>query len=107
MGLGWNVLACLCISLWSFGCAFIVLVILKYTMGIRLDLEEELKGSDEVEHNIKDDPVSSSTRHVLGRHVSVDGARNARRVSASASEVIQSPVEVFGKSNDDTGVASH
>jgi len=75
--LGWNMLAALTITLWSFGCAGIVFLTLKYTIGIRLSPEDELKGSDQVEHNIFDAEDESTNlpvvRHALGRKVTVAG----------------------------------
>jgi len=75
--LGWNCLAALVITAWCFGCAAIVFTILKYTLGIRLDPEDELRGSDQVEHNIFDAEDEQSNlpvlRHALGRKVTVAG----------------------------------
>ena len=42
---------------------------LKYTLGIRLSLEEELRGSDEVEHNIKEVAKPLQRNHSLGKRV--------------------------------------
>ena len=38
---------------------------MKKTIGIRLEPDEELKGSDEIEHNVK----GNENSHVLGRKV--------------------------------------
>lgn len=67
----WNVVACLAITAWSGGLTAIVFLVLKYTIGIRMSLDNELKGSDFVEHNILeqqfDDPAHKN--HSLGKHV--------------------------------------
>ena len=43
---------------------------MKYTMGFRMPLTEEIRGSDDVEHNIIDDMVIAEKNHSLGRKVS-------------------------------------
>jgi len=70
--LGWNLLACLTITVWSFGCAAIVFAVLKYTIGIRLEPDEELRGSDAIEHGILDTtcPVLGKSSSVLGKKMS-------------------------------------
>uniref|UniRef100_A0A1I8GAW9 Ammonium transporter n=2 Tax=Macrostomum lignano TaxID=282301 RepID=A0A1I8GAW9_9PLAT len=50
--LGVQLLACVCLGAWSAGVTFVTLGTLKLTIGIRLSPEEELLGSDFVEHNI-------------------------------------------------------
>jgi len=69
--LGWNLLAALTVTAWSFGCSFIVFMALKYIpfLGIRLDEDEEIRGSDEVEHNIVAPEGQEGQSHALGRKV--------------------------------------
>ena len=42
---------------------------MKYTLGFRMSLPEEIRGSDDVEHNIIDDMVLAEQSHTLGRRV--------------------------------------
>lgn len=42
---------------------------LKYTIGIRMSLDHELKGSDAVEHNIHEVPKPQERNHALGKTV--------------------------------------
>ena len=55
---------------------------MKFTIGIRMDLDEEIRGSDEVEHNIHEfDPKSGVRRtHSLGRKVSKEVPQNNIRI---------------------------
>ena len=46
---------------------------LKYTVGIRMSLDHELRGSDEVEHNIHEVPKPSEKNHTLGKTVEYPG----------------------------------
>lgn len=46
---------------------------LKYTIGIRLSLDDELRGSDEVEHNIREVPKPLERNHSLGKKVEYRG----------------------------------
>jgi len=66
--LGWNLLASLVVTLWSAGLSAIVFAVLKYTVGIRLSEEDEIKGSDAVEHNIID-YNGIEHKHPLGKHI--------------------------------------
>lgn len=83
--LGWQLVAGVTITAWCFGCAFIVFMALRYTVGIRLDEGDELRCSDEVEHNIFDPNdssvgtgvMTSSQRHALGRKVQGKGTNVA------------------------------
>jgi len=72
--LAYNIAGSLAITVWSGGLVGIVFLVLKYTIGIRLKVDEEIRGSDEVEHNICEDvDVShlprSEQKHSLGKHV--------------------------------------
>lgn len=67
--LGWNLLAAVAVTAWSFGVSGIVFGVLKYTIGIRLTEEEEIKGSDEVEHNIQERYDVAEFHHALGKHI--------------------------------------
>uniref|UniRef100_A0A069DMW4 Ammonium transporter n=1 Tax=Clytia hemisphaerica TaxID=252671 RepID=A0A069DMW4_9CNID len=67
--LAWNLAGCLAITLWSGGLATIVFLTLKYTIGIRMSLDHELKGSDAVEHNIHEVPKPQERNHALGKTV--------------------------------------
>lgn len=67
--LGWNLLAAVTVTVWSFGCSAIAFTALKYTVGIRMTEGEELRGSDEVEHNIVDPEGEEKTSKALGRKV--------------------------------------
>ncbi|KAK3760662.1 hypothetical protein RRG08_015767 [Elysia crispata] len=51
--LGVQVLACVVIIVWSAVTSAIILVFIDLTVGLRVSLEEELIGSDVVEHNIQ------------------------------------------------------
>jgi Ammonia permease len=42
---------------------------MKFTLGIRVSSEQELRGSDEVEHNIIEYVKTIETKHVLGKRV--------------------------------------
>ena len=42
---------------------------MKYTVGIRLSLEHELRGSDEIEHNIHEVAKPLERNHTLGKKV--------------------------------------
>ena len=42
---------------------------MKYTIGIRLSEEDEIRGSDEVEHNIVEPEGGEGASHALGRKV--------------------------------------
>jgi len=55
--LGYNLIACLAITLWSGGLTTILFLILKYTIGIRASLEDEILGFDDVEHGIVNDDI--------------------------------------------------
>lgn len=85
--LGYNLAGCCAITVWSGGLAAIVLVVLKYTLGIRMSELEEEKGSDEVEHNVVED-VSDiehiETKHALGKHVIREN--NTNLISAHGTE---------------------
>jgi len=50
--LGWNMIATLVITLWIVGLSLILFTVLKYTIGIRLDEADELKGADAVLHDL-------------------------------------------------------
>jgi len=54
--LGWNILEAIIISVWSFGCAGIVFLTLKYTIGLRISEEEEILGLDVIDHNVDHSP---------------------------------------------------
>merc|ERR1719318_1580209 len=65
--LGMNIAFSLATTVWSGGCTFILFLILKYTLGIRMTLEDELLGSDQVEHNIN--AHSKRRKHTLSHCV--------------------------------------
>ncbi|XP_057308412.1 putative ammonium transporter 3 [Hydractinia symbiolongicarpus] len=67
--LAYNIAGAMAISVWSGGLTAIVFFILKYTIGIRMSYEQELLGSDQVEHNIVEDIIPNEGNHVLGKHV--------------------------------------
>jgi len=68
--LGMNIAFSLAVTLWSGGLTALQFLVLKYTLGIRMPLEDEILGSDQVEHNIVEDTELVSERnHSLGRHV--------------------------------------
>lgn len=69
--LGWNLLAAVVITVWCFGCAFIVLKVLDKLIDIRMDMEHELKGSDEVEHGITNTEFgpAGGDNHTMGKRV--------------------------------------
>lgn len=69
--LGWNLLAALVVTVWSGVLAAIVFAVLKATLGIRLTEDEEMRGSDEVEHNVIEHyiPGRHEQKHPLGKHI--------------------------------------
>lgn len=74
--LGWNILCCIVISAWHFFLGGMVFGALRLVVGIRLSEEDEIKGSDAVEHGI----LEYSGTTALGKRVE--------------------PVLEFGKMND-------
>jgi len=54
--LGWNIVCALTITVWSFGVSVLIFLGLKYTLGLRISVEEELLGLDIVDHNVNHDP---------------------------------------------------
>ena len=50
--LGWNILCATIITVWSFGVALVVFLLLKITIGLRITPEEEREGLDRVDHDI-------------------------------------------------------
>ncbi|XP_066927041.1 putative ammonium transporter 3 [Clytia hemisphaerica] len=83
--LAWNLAGALAITCWSGGLAAVVFLILKYTIGIRMSLDHEIKGSDEVDHNIKDalPPTERKRKHTLGRYVEKKLSVVSRKFSSS------------------------
>lgn len=75
--LGCNLLAGLVITLWSGVCTAIIFTVLKFTIGIRMSLEDEFRSADEIpcsdgaEHDIFEDPAEKKTNNVLGKRGSV------------------------------------
>ena len=55
----------LSVAVWSVAVTFIVVSILKYTVGIRVPLEHEIVGLDDTEHNIEFDNNSISKEEIL------------------------------------------
>ncbi|GFS06395.1 ammonium transporter, partial [Elysia marginata] len=51
--LGVQTLACVVITAWSAITSAIILVLINLTVGLRVSMEEEILGSDMVEHNIQ------------------------------------------------------
>ena len=63
---------------------------MKYTFGIRIRIDEELLGSDEVEHNIIEYVKTIETKHVFGKHVlnkkNIQGQNN---IGMSSSQLVK------------------
>ena len=55
----------LSVAVWSVAVTFIVVSILKYTVGIRVPLEHEIVGLDDTEHNIEFDNNSINKEEIL------------------------------------------
>ena len=66
---------------------------MKYTIGFRMSLPEEIRGSDGVEHNIIDDMVLAEQSHTLGRRVTKKEA--ITNVELGEINDIDMPVQTF------------
>ena len=81
-------------------------MVLKYTIGIRLTLEEEQKGSDEVEHNIKEETIvnqGEEKKHSLGKKLSHAGLWNTAAMEEMRKKSMQ---EVRKKSSAAFGMGT-
>jgi len=75
--LAYNIAGSIAITVWSFTLTALVFLALKYTIGIRMSLEEEIEGSDAVEHNVLES-MKGEGNHVLGKHVEYTGSIRRR-----------------------------
>ena len=48
---------------------FVQFLMMKVSFGVRIGIDKELLGSDEVEHNIIEYVKTIETKHVFGKHV--------------------------------------
>lgn len=62
--------------------------VLKLTIGIRMNLDDELRGSDEVEHNIREGATVIERRHALGKHVERDRNEELIHIQPLKSEQV-------------------